>query len=247
MQTPFTFTCMATKTALITGASSGIGKAVALAFAKSGINLVLVGRSLDRLQPVAAAAVELGVQAHSYELDLGELAIVRSKIAEIVAKHGTLDILVNNAGTAYTNNLMDTPLADWQRIIDLNLSSVLQVIQGALPQLRQQQSGTIINLVSIGGQQAFPNWGAYCVSKFGLVALSKALAAEERSHGIRVTAIYPGSVNTGLWDREGVNADFDRNAMLDADTVAGAVLYAATAPAAAVIEELTIMPSAGVF
>jgi NADP-dependent 3-hydroxy acid dehydrogenase YdfG len=238
---------MANKTALITGASSGIGKAVALTFAKAGIDLVLLGRSIDRLQPVADAAMQLGVSARSYELDLGDLAAVRPCIAKIVGEVGVLDILVNNAGTAYTNPLMDTPLADWQRIIDLNLSSVLQVIQGSLPHMRQQKSGTIINLISVAGQQAFPNWGAYCVSKFGLVALSKALAAEERVHGIRVTAIYPGSVNTALWDREGVNADFDRSAMLDADTVAAAVLYAATAPVIASVEEITIVASAGVF
>jgi NADP-dependent 3-hydroxy acid dehydrogenase YdfG len=238
---------MANKTALITGASSGIGKAVALTFAKAGIDLILLGRSIDRLQPVADAALQLGVSARSYELDLGDLAAVRPGIAKIVGEVGALDILVNSAGTAYTNHLMDTPLTDWQRIIDLNLSSVLQVIQGSLPHMRQQKSGTIINLISVAGQQAFPNWGAYCVSKFGLVALSKALAAEERVHGIRVTAIYPGSVNTALWDREGVDADFDRSVMLDADTVAAAILYAATAPAIASVEELTIMPSAGVF
>jgi NADP-dependent 3-hydroxy acid dehydrogenase YdfG len=238
---------MANKTALITGASSGIGKAVALSFASAGINLVLVGRSIDRLQPVADAATELGVKARCYELNLGDLAAVRSSIEKIVGQLASLDILVNNAGTAYTNHLMDTPLTDWQRIIDLNLSSVLQVIQGSLPLMRQQKSGTIVNLISVAGQQAFPNWGAYCVSKFGLVALSKALAAEERANGIRVTALYPGSVNTALWDRDGVDADFDRSAMLDADTVAAAVLYAVTAPAIACVEELTIMPSAGVF
>jgi NADP-dependent 3-hydroxy acid dehydrogenase YdfG len=238
---------MANKTALITGASSGIGKAVALSFANAGINLVLVGRSIDRLQPVADAAIQLGVQARSYELDLGDLAAVRPSIEKIAGQLESLDILVNNAGTAYTNHLMDTPLTDWQRIIDLNLSSVLQVIQGSLPLMRHQKSGTIVNMISVAGQQAFPNWGAYCVSKFGLVALSKALAAEERANGIRVTALYPGSVNTALWDREGVDADFDRSAMLDADTVAAAVLYAATAPAIACVEELTIMPSAGVF
>jgi NADP-dependent 3-hydroxy acid dehydrogenase YdfG len=238
---------MANKTALITGASSGIGKAVALSFANAGINLVLVGRSIDRLQPVADAATQLGVKAYSYELDLGDLAAVRPSIEKIVGQLESLDILVNSAGTAYTNHLMDTPLTDWQRIIDLNLSSVLQVIQGSLPLMRQQKSGTIVNLISVAGQQVFPNWGAYCVSKFGLVALSKALAAEERANGIRVTALYPGSVNTALWDREGVDADFDRSAMLDADTVAAAVLYAATAPTIACVEELTIMPSAGVF
>jgi NADP-dependent 3-hydroxy acid dehydrogenase YdfG len=238
---------MANKTALITGASSGIGKATALAFANAGINLLLVSRSHQRLQPVLAAAMAAGVQATAYEVDLIQLALVRTQITEIIKRHGSIDILVNSAGTAYTNPLIDTPLVDWQHIIDLNLSSVLQVTQGVLPQMRQQQSGTIINVVSIAGQQVFPDWGAYSVSKFGLVALSKALAAEERAHGIRVTAVYPGSVNTPLWDQKQVQADFDRSAMLTAEAVAASILYAANTPQTTTIEELTIMPSAGAF
>jgi NADP-dependent 3-hydroxy acid dehydrogenase YdfG len=238
---------MANKTALITGASSGIGKATALAFAKAGINLLLVGRSQERLQPVLAAATAAGVKATAYEIDLAQLTLVRPQITQIIHDCSAVDILVNSAGTAYTNPLMDTPLTDWQRIIDLNLSSVLQVIQGVLPQMRQQQSGTIINVVSIAGKQVFPDWGAYSVSKFGLVALSKALAAEERAHGIRVTAVYPGSVDTPLWDQQQVQADFDRSAMLTAEAVAESILYSVNAPLAATIEELTIMPSAGTF
>jgi NADP-dependent 3-hydroxy acid dehydrogenase YdfG len=238
---------MAHKIALITGASSGIGKATALAFAGAGIDLALIGRSAERLAPVAEAAIALGVKARTYELDLSQLAGVRDRVTQIVAEWGQVDIVVNNAGAAYTNHLMDIPLDAWQRTLDLNLSSVLQVIQGVLPQMRSQKSGTIVNLISIAGRQTFPDWGAYCVSKFGLVALSQVLAAEERANGIRVTAIYPGSVNTALWDRPEVQADFDRAAMLDADTVAASILYAVTAPAVATIEELTIMPSAGVF
>jgi NADP-dependent 3-hydroxy acid dehydrogenase YdfG len=238
---------MANKTALITGASSGIGKATALAFAKAGINLLLVGRSQKRLQSVLGAARAVGVQATAHEIDLAQLPLVCAQITQLIHNHGAIDILVNSAGTAYTNPLMDTPLADWQNILDLNLSSVLQVTQGVLPQMRQQQSGTIINVVSIAGQQVFPNWGAYSVSKFGLVALSKALAAEERANGIRVTAIYPGSVNTPLWDQQQVQADFDRSAMLTAEAVAESILHTANAPLTATIEELTIMPSAGAF
>jgi NADP-dependent 3-hydroxy acid dehydrogenase YdfG len=238
---------MTNKIALITGASSGIGRATALTFAAAGIDLALIGRSTDRLQPVVAAATQLGVKVRSYQLDLAQLASVREQVAQIVAEWGRVDILVNNAGAAYTNHLMDIPLAAWQQTIDLNLTSVLQVVQGVLPAMRTQKSGTIINLISIAGRQTFPDWGAYCVSKFGLVALSQVLAAEERANGIRVTAIYPGSVNTALWDKPEVQADFDRAAMLDADTVAASILYAATAPMVATIEELTIMPSAGVF
>jgi NADP-dependent 3-hydroxy acid dehydrogenase YdfG len=238
---------MANQIALITGASSGIGRATALAFAGAGIDLALVSRSIDRLQPVVEAATQLGVKARSYGVDLAEISTVRDRIDQIVAEWGQVDILVNNAGAAYTSPLADIPLAGWQQTIDLNLTSVLQAVQAVLPQMRRQKAGTIVNLISIAGRQTFPDWGAYCASKFGLVALSKVLAAEERAHGIRVTAIYPGSVNTALWDKPEVQADFDRAAMLDADTVAASILYAATAPLAATIEELTIMPSAGVF
>ncbi len=235
------------RTALITGASSGIGKATALAFAKAGINLALVGRSADKLAAVATAAATIGVQAKTYVVDLAVVDRVSAEIAAIAADWDDVDILVNNAGMAYTNAIGDTPLADWQRVMDLNLTSVFQCIQGILPQLRHRKSGTIVNVASIAAKQVFPNWGAYSVSKFGLMALTQAIANEERVHGIRATAICPGSVNTPLWDTDTVQADFDRTTMLTAEMVAQSILYAVLAPAGAVVEELIIMPSGGAF
>jgi NADP-dependent 3-hydroxy acid dehydrogenase YdfG len=233
------------RTALITGASSGIGKATALAFAKAGINLALVGRSADKLAAVATAAEAVGVTAKTYVVDLSVVDRVSAEIAAIAADWDNLDILVNNAGMAYTNSIGDTPLADWQRVIDLNLTSVFQCIQGILPHLRHQKSGTIVNVSSIAAKQVFPNWGLYSVSKFGLMALTQAIAGEERANGIRVTAICPGSVNTPLWDTDTVQADFDRTAMLTPQMVAEGILYTVLAPAGAVVEELIIMPSGG--
>jgi NADP-dependent 3-hydroxy acid dehydrogenase YdfG len=235
------------KVALITGASSGIGEATAKAFASAGIHLALVSRSQEKLDGVVRAASEAGVKAKAYALDLAEVEQVREKIGAIAADFGPIDILVNNAGMGYTSTVMETPLADWQRVIDLNLTSAFGCIQGILPMMRDRRSGTIINVVSIAGKQTFPGWGAYCVSKFGLMALSKTLAAEERAHGIRVTAICPGSVNTPIWDTETVQADFDRAAMLTPEIVAQWILHAALLPESAVIEELTLMPNAGTF
>ncbi len=233
--------------ALITGASSGIGKATALAFAKAGIHLALVGRNPQKLESVAQQARLSGVDVQVCLVDLSELSQVREKIGAIVATLPSLDIVVNSAGMGYTNGLLETPLADWQRVLDLNITSVLQVIQGVLPKLRSQQQGTIINLSSIAAHQAFPNWGLYCVSKFGLLALTKTLAAEERSHGIRAISLSPGSVNTELWDTDTVEADFDRSAMLTPEIVADSILYAAQMPQGAVIEELVLLPNAGTF
>jgi NADP-dependent 3-hydroxy acid dehydrogenase YdfG len=231
--------------AIVTGAGSGIGKATALQFAEAGINLALIGRSADKLAAVATAATALGVKATTYTLDLAQVDRTAERLSDIATELGRVDILVNNAGMAYTNPIGSTPLADWQRIIDLNLTSVFQCIQGLLPTMRRQKSGTIVNLSSICGKQVFPNWGAYSVSKFGLMALTQAVAAEERANGIRSVAICPGAVNTPLWDTDTVDADFDRAVMLTPEIVARSILHLVETPPGATIEELTLMPSAG--
>jgi NADP-dependent 3-hydroxy acid dehydrogenase YdfG len=179
--------------ALITGAGSGIGAATAIALAQAGVNLILVGRSLDKLDAVAQTARDWNVTVTTHSVDLAQVETVRDQISAIVQSLPQLDIVINNAGMGYTGNLMDMPLADWQQVINLNLTSVFQVIQAVLPKLRQQQQGTILNIASIAAHQTFPDWGAYCVSKFGLRALSTTLADEERANGIRVMTISPGS------------------------------------------------------
>jgi short-subunit dehydrogenase len=233
--------------ALITGASSGIGKATALAFAQAGINLALVSRSQNKLEALAEDVKQFGVEANVYPLDLAVVEQVKDSIGAIAAEFGPIDILINSAGIGYTGDLLTTSLTDWQQVMNLNLASVLQCIQGILPGMRERHQGTIINIASIAGYHAFPGWGAYNVSKAGLIALSKTLAAEERANGIRVTIISPGAVNTPIWDTETVQADFDRSRMLTPDVVAQTILHAALLPSHAVVEEMTVMPSAGAF
>ncbi len=231
--------------ALITGASSGIGKATALAFAKAGIHLALVSRSADKLAAVAQAASEVGVKAQVYPLDLAEVDLVKEKISAIAADFGPIDILINSAGIAYTNPIADTSLADWLEILNLNLTSVFQCIQGILPGMRAQGGGTIVNVASVAAKQAFPNWGAYSVSKAGLMALAKNLSLEERSRGIRVTTIYPGAVDTALWDAKAVQGDFDRSLMLTPEAIAQAILQLTLMSEQALIEELILLPNGG--
>ncbi|WP_103123548.1 SDR family oxidoreductase [Nostoc cycadae] len=233
--------------ALITGASSGIGKATALAFAKAGIDVALVSRSLDKLEAVATAAKQTGVEAKAYALDLADLPQVEAKINAIAQDFGNIDILVNNAGIGYTANLNDTSLEDWQQVININLTSVFECIKGILPGMRDRCTGTIINVASIAAKQTFAGWGAYCVSKAGLLALSQTLAQEERAHGIRVTAICPGSVNTEIWDTDTVNVNFDRSKMLTPEIVAQSILHTVLLPPQAVIDELILMPNTGTF
>ena len=233
--------------AIVTGASSGIGKATALAFAKSGIGVALISRSADKLEAVAEEIKALKTQAdiEIYPMDLAEVERVKQQIAEICTQFGPIEILVNNAGMGYTNYLYETPLEDWQRVLNLNLTSVFQCIQGVLPQMRSRSSGTIVNVASIAAFNAFPNWGLYSVSKAGLVALSKALSVEEREHGIRTVTVSPGSVNTSIWDTKTVEADFNRDAMLTPEIVAQSILHTALLPRQAVVEEMIVMPSGG--
>jgi NADP-dependent 3-hydroxy acid dehydrogenase YdfG len=230
--------------ALITGAGSGIGRATALAFAEAGIDLALVGRSAEKLNAVAAEAGKTGVEVKVYPLDLTMVEQVKAKMTAIATDFGTLDILVNNAGMGRTGELSTLSLEDWQKMINLNLTSVLQCIQGVLPGMRDRHSGIIINIASIAAHQAFPGWGAYSVSKAGLLCLSKILAAEERAHGIRVVTVSPGAVNTPIWDADTM-PDFDRSAMLTPELIAQSILHTALLPPQAAIEELVITPSAG--
>ncbi len=233
------------KRALITGASSGIGRSTALAFAQAGIDVALVSRSQEKLAAVAAAAANFGVTAKAYQVDLADLPRVKDNISTIVADFGGIDILVNNAGMGYTGTVTDTPLSHWQQVLDLNLTSPFLCIQGVLPPMRSQKFGLIINIASIAAEANFPGWAAYNVSKAGLVSLSKTLAAEESASGIRVTSLCPGAVSTPLWDAETVQADFPREAMMSPESIADTILHVALLSGSATIPELSILPTTG--
>lgn len=240
------------KRALVTGATSGIGRATALAFAQqafeqqTSFDLVLLGRSPAKMDQVLAEVGTHGCGAAAYFLDFSETDQILPRLQAIQQEVGSIDVLVNCAGIGYTGSIASITLQDWQTLLTLNLTSALQCVQAVLPRMRQQQSGHIINVASIAAQQVFPDWGAYCVSKAALATLSKAIAVEERCHGIRVTTLYPGSVNTPLWDTDTVHADFDRSQMLTPEIVAQAILQVAMLPSEAIVEELTLMPSGGV-
>jgi NAD(P)-dependent dehydrogenase (short-subunit alcohol dehydrogenase family) len=236
---------LAGKKVLVTGASSGIGKATALALVRLGASVALVSRNPDRvLAEITAAKNDDSAIAKTYPLDLADVSSVATKIENIVKDFGGIDVLINNAGMAYIGEIIDMPLADWQKILDLNLTSVFQCIQAVLPIMRQQKHGAIVNVASIAAKQAFPKWGAYSASKFALLGMTQALAAEEQSHGIKVMSICPGSVNTPLWDT--VDANFNRESMLQETTVAESIVYLLSLPANAIVADMVLMPNAGV-
>lgn len=231
--------------ALITGASSGIGRETAIAFAKAGIDVALVARSQKQLEKLAVELSQHGVKAKSYAIDLSQVASLKSSLEELLKDFGPVNILVNNAGMGYTGNLAEMPLAAWQQLMDLNLTSVFLTMQAIVPGMRVQGRGTIINVASIAAHNAFPTWGAYSASKAALVTLGRVLGAEESEHGIRVMTVSPGAVNTPLWDTETVQADFERSQMLTPAIVAQTILNAVQLPDFAAIDEVTLMPSGG--
>lgn len=231
--------------ALVTGASSGIGRETAIAFAKVGIDLALVARSHDKLQNLAEELAQFGVEVKPYRIDLSQVEGLKSSLQSLLDDFGPVNILVNNAGMGYTGALADMPLTDWQTLMDLNLTSVLLAMQAVLPGMRAQQRGTIINVASIAAHNAFPAWGAYSASKAGLITLGRILGVEEGEHGIRVMTISPGAVNTPLWDTKTVQMDFERSQMLTPAIVAQNILNAVQLPNSAVIDEITLMPSGG--
>ncbi len=233
--------------ALITGASRGIGKAVALTLARQGIRVVLVARSHNDLLAVQAQIQAEGGRAEVFPADLADLSTLPQRLQALLDRFGPCDVLINNAGMAYVGPLATLPLADWQRVIDLNLTAAFLCAQAVLPDMRRQHSGAIINVISIAGKRAFPNWGAYCASKFGLMGFSQALAEEERQYGIRVTSLCPGSVDTPIWDTDTVRVDFDRSKMLSPEWVADLIAYILRLPTGAVVEDLTLMPAVGAF
>lgn len=183
---------------------------------------------------------------HSAGVDLADPEAIQPAIEHLCQQAGTPDVVINNAGAAYTGSLAEMPLIQWQTLMQLNLTAAFQVCQALIHRLRARGGGHIINVSSHAARNAFPDWGAYCVSKAGLASFSRCLAEEERSHGIRVSTLTLGAVNTPLWDSETVDSSFDRRAMLNPERAADALLYLAQQPATQVVEDFTLMPAAGV-
>ena len=204
-----------------------------------------MARASEAFDQLASSLRDQGARVECRALDLAQADGVSHGIEELCSRGLEPEVLINNAGMAYTGELKAMPLEQWQRLLQLNLTAVFQVCQCLLPRFRSRGGGHIINVSSHAAHHAFPDWGAYCVSKAGLASLSRCLAAEERTHGIRVSTLTLGAVNTPLWDSETVHSSFDRHAMLDPERAADALLYLAQQPATQVVEDLTLMPAAG--
>ena len=186
------------KVALVTGASRGIGCAIARALLDEGAHTFLVSRRREAVRKLAAAWNAAGGRAEALSADVTREREVNRLIARVKKRSGRLDILINNAGVFTYKPFEKTTLEDWRSNIDTNLTGTFLCTRAALPLLKRKRGGHILNIISVAGREAYENCSAYCASKFGALGLSRVLAEELRPFGIRVTAILPGPVRTKM-------------------------------------------------
>ncbi len=234
------------KLAFITGASKGIGRSTAIAFANAGWDLILLSRDLEMMETLRDELSDTQSTINLVKCDLSNAYEIDNSVKESIKIYGCPSVLINNAGCAFNGNLVEMPLKKWQEIIQINLTSVFQVCSSIVPSMRKD-GGLIINVSSHASYKAFPQWGAYCISKSALAMFTKCLREEERSNSIRACTITLGSVNTPLWDTETIKSDFDRTSMLSSIKVSNTILYIAEQPESQLIEDLTLMPAGGAF
>ncbi|KGX92952.1 3-ketoacyl-ACP reductase [Pontibacillus halophilus JSM 076056 = DSM 19796] len=186
------------KTALVTGAGRGIGRATAIELAKAGVHVALVARSEDTLKETKRLVEEHGVKAAYAQADISSLEEVEAAVQSLKGALGSIDILINNAGIAKFGNFLELDPVEWKKIIDVNLMGTYYVTRAILPEMIEAQKGDIINISSTAGQKGAPVTSAYSSSKFGMLGLTESLAQEVRKHNIRVTALTPSTVATDL-------------------------------------------------
>jgi 3-oxoacyl-[acyl-carrier protein] reductase len=231
--------------ALITGASSGIGQAIAQTFVKAGAHLVVVARREERLQQLADLAQQAGRQCKIVVGDVRQQEVAQQAVNAAFDTFGQLDILVNNAGIGRYGDLVNATVDDYEAMMDTNMRSTFLFTHAAVPRLLQQKRGTIIVISSMAGVMGFPGEAIYCSTKFAQVGFALAMERELRPHGIRVGIVQPGGVKTEFAigtgrTEEGVAA----SGMLDAQQVADAALLMASLPPEARIVELRMRPMA---
>lgn len=194
---------LAGKVAIVTGATSGIGRATVLRFADAGANVAVVGRNAQALKELTGEVQEKGVEAVAIRADVTVQPIARRIISQTIERLGKIDVLVNAAGHLANGTIEDTPMAVWDAMMNVNLRAVFNLMQQAVPHLAKGR-GNIVNVSSVTGLRAFPNVLAYCVSKAGLDQLTRCAALELAPKGVRVNAVNPGVVRTEIHRRGGM-------------------------------------------
>ncbi len=240
------------KTALITGATAGIGKATALLLAKNHFDVIITGRRSDRLESLEKEIrTDTGADVLILHFDVRNPAEVKSAMASLEGKWKNIDVLVNNAGLAVgMGHINDGVVDDWERMIDTNIKGLLYITREVAPLMTARQTGHIVNISSVAGKEVYENGNVYCATKHAVDALSKAMRIDLLQHRIRVTNIAPGMVDTEFstvrfkGDKERADRVYQGFTPLYAEDIAETILFAVTRPPHVNINDLLIMPAA---
>ena len=229
---------LASKVAIVTGASRGIGRAVSVALAQEAATVVLAARSIQKLQETADKVTEAGGKAEIVVTELTEEESIKNLVKVTNEKFSRLDILVNNAGVTHSAKLEQTITEDWERCMQINALAPFILCREALPLLRKSQAGYIINIASVVGVKGYPLQSAYTSSKHALRGMTISLAEELKGSNIRVHLLCPGGVDTELVQK--VRPDIKKDELMQPEEIAELVLYLVTHKGNAVIDELHI-------
>lgn len=234
--------------ALVTGASSGIGKGIAYTLAMNGAKVVFAARRMDRLTAITEELRGIGAKAFPVEMDVCNKNSVENAVKYIESNIGPIDILVNNAGVLYYQFMEKCELDDWQQMVNVNIGGVLNCLAAVLRSMVSRKVGHIINISSDGGRKAFPGLAVYCATKYFIECLGRSMRAEVANSGVKVTSIQPGDVLSELYDHRmdrtalKTFAFFDRYPLLKAEDIGEAVLYALSQPKYCAINEILLEP-----
>jgi len=241
---------LAGKVAIVTGASSGIGEATAIALAAEGATVAIVARRSDRLDDLAKRIIESGGQVFAITADVSDEAQVNDLVQQTQAKFGKVDILVNNAGVMLLGMIDGANTEDWRRMINLNVLGLMYVTHKVLPLMKAQGEGHIVNISSVAGRVANAGSGVYNASKWAVGAFSESLRKEVYQNNIRVTIIEPGLVATELPQhvtdpkaKETTAKFYGSVKTLESEDIAAAIAYAVTQPPHVNVNEILIRPT----
>lgn len=234
---------MPSKLILVTGASKGIGRATVLEAAKSGLDVIITARNQEELKSLEVEINQIGQKCYNFSADLNNLDEIEKLEKDVKNLNQKISLLVHSAGVAKIGSVKDMTIEDWQMNIRTNLTTPFILTQKILPLM--EAKGHIIFINSVAGKQSFPEWSSYSASKFGLKAFADSLRSEVASDGIKVTTIYPASVDTPMQDS--LPYDWDKSKMLRSSDVARAVIHCYSQPENVQIKELDIENSAGTF
>jgi NADP-dependent 3-hydroxy acid dehydrogenase YdfG len=241
---------LAGKAALVTGAGSGIGEATALALAASGATVAVSGRRHERLDQVVAQIEAVGGKALALSGDVAVEADATKSVEDVVAQFGRIDILVNSAGVNEAGGVESLTLDQWRRVIDINLYGTLYTCKAAVPHMKAQGAGDIINISSTSGRRAAGLFGPYSTSKFGVTGLTEGLRQEVGGAGIRVSLIEPGATESEIADsitdpkwRDMIKAHVSKDGAMKASDIADAILFIVGLPRRANVSQILIRPT----